>query len=181
MRDTPHPQSALRLAFPKSLQKSAALATFLLATNPHHFSCFKVRIRGEDIFIPQRIHHSLRLIGTWWVPDKQKALLNCLMTRHGDGFVRQAYLEQIIHLHHIWVVPFVIQLVGEYVVQIITVIESNLDQLDKHIYKEFLEENPQYWKRTASRVESYWNCYYRGTRRENYSGFRVVDYFRALQ
>ncbi|MGN5382223.1 hypothetical protein ACQ4WX_49030 [Streptomyces lasalocidi] len=45
-----------------------------------------------------------RLAGT------QQLILQCLCSRHGDGWVRQRHLEQIVASREPWATPFVMQL-----------------------------------------------------------------------
>jgi len=97
----------------------------------------------------------------------QQTILHCLYSRHCDGRIRQRHLEQIMGLEEAWVVPFVVQLVGEYVVQILEVIYRGLPGLgapgsaQRGLYGEFIARNPAFFARTERRVVSYWSCYYR--------------------
>jgi len=111
----------------------------------------------------------------------QEQLLACLLTRHHDGLIREKHLTRIIAVNATWVPPFVVQLLGEYVIEIIRIIENNLGVLDKSLYGGFLRLNPDFWALTRSRVVSYWDCYYRSHRKETYPGFRVLDFLHQLQ
>lgn len=74
-----------------------------------------------------------------------------------------------------------IQLVGEYVVEILELIDRNLDSFDPEIYSEFVTYNPKFIELTAQRIESYWDCYYRRrTNRAEYVGFRILRYLQNL-
>lgn len=81
--------------------------------------------------------------------------------------VGQKYLARIIPLAHAWIPPFVVQLLGEYVIEIIQLIERNLGSLDVNLYAQFLKSNPEFLALTEQRVMSYWDCYYRGNARTN--------------
>jgi hypothetical protein len=107
-------------------------------------------------------------------------ILNCILSRHRDGFVRQRSLEKILSSNNIWIPAFVIQLAGEYVVEILELIEKNLDSFDSEIYSEFVMNNPKFLELTAQRIESYWDCYYRRTNRTQYAGFRILRYLQEL-
>ncbi|MGW7050030.1 hypothetical protein ACWGDT_46840 [Streptomyces avermitilis] len=48
----------------------------------------------------------------------QQAILHCLYSRHCDGLVRRRHREQIAGSDEPWVVPFVVQSAGEYVLEI---------------------------------------------------------------
>jgi len=57
--------------------------------------------------------------------------------------------------------PYVIQLVGEYVIEIVNVVRENLGCLRQKTYARFVSENPCFITLTRRRATSYWNCYYR--------------------
>jgi hypothetical protein len=109
------------------------------------------------------------------------------LTRYHDGFVRQKHLERIIGSENIWIPPFVIQLVGEYVIEILQVVDHNLSNLNVSIYEQFIWWNPEFMALTERRVASYWNEYYRrpasgrmAYEREEYVGFRLLKFFKSL-
>ncbi len=176
-------------AFPAALHADAAAA---LATMPpadfHHAHAFAVKLDGEHLEIPYRIYNpeppSDRVAG---LTVTQQTVLQCLYTRHHDGFVRQRYVQQAIGSPNAWVVPFVVQLVGEYVIEIILAIRDALSDLDvpgstqQALYGRFLAENPAFLELTSQRVASYWNCYYRSHYfiRADYPGFRLLSSLRA--
>ncbi len=76
--------------------------------------------------------------------------------------------------------PFVVQLLGEHVIEILQVIDDHREQLDSALYAQFLRANPAFLALTEKRVFSYWDCYYRSKRKEEYVGFRVLNYLKAL-
>jgi hypothetical protein len=92
---------------------------------------------------------------------------HCLYSRHGDGMVRQRHLGQIIRAGEPWVVPFVVQLVGEYVLEILEAIRRDVPDLaapgsaQRLLYGEFVARNLSFFARTERRVVSYWSCYHR--------------------
>ncbi len=106
--------------------------------------------------------------------SRQRQLLHCLYSRHCDGVVRQRHLEKVVGSTDPMVVPFVVQLVGEYVLEILVVICDELRDLATpgtrgHLaYGQFIVDNPAFFARTQRRVVSYWSCYYR----HNYASFR---------
>jgi hypothetical protein len=112
----------------------------------------------------------------------QHRILHCLYTRHHDGFVRQRHLEQIVGSAQPWVVPFVLQIVGEYVVELLLAIRGGLANLDtpgtaQHmVYGRFIAANPDFFHLTRQRVASYWDCYYRGlyADRRHYPGYTIL-------
>ncbi len=48
---------------------------------------------------------------------------------------------------------------------------------------QILADNPAFWAKTKARIVSYWDCYYRQTwkYREDYVGFKLVDYFDSIR
>jgi hypothetical protein len=171
---------ALVNAFPAVLRDSAVRAVSVLPENPHSSQIFPVRVADESVALPYRIYHNPALIDRASLSSIEAELVDCLLTRHHDGLVREEHLRRIISRDHIWIPPFVVQLAGEYVVEILQVIQQNLKLLNTTMYTQFLRTNPELLARTKQRVASYWNCYYRNSRREDYVGFRVLDFFESL-
>jgi hypothetical protein len=135
-----------------------------------------VSIRGEAVFIPARIY-SPEPNSTSSLSDVQRTILACLYTRHYHGFVREKQLPALFAAQFPWVPPCVLQLVGEYVVEIIETIAKQIEELDLALCSEFAEENPAFISVTRSRVISYWDCYYRWRypKLRDYPGYRVMS------
>lgn len=167
-------------AFPAALRDDVLRVISALPNTPLAAHSFSVEIGKETLWIPNRIYHDPTLIDLGSLTPTQMELLACLLTRHHSGFVREEYLSSILGFNEEWVPPFVLQLVGEYVIEIIRLIRDNLDRPDPEIYGQFLIHNPAFYRTTKSRVLSYWDCYYRGERREQYAGFQVLEYFDQL-
>lgn len=87
---------------------------------------------------------------------------HCLYSRHGEGRVRQRYLAQMVASDEPWVVPFVVRLAGEHVLEIIKAIGRALPGLtfrgsaERRVYGGFLARNPASFARTEWRVVSDW-------------------------
>ncbi|MEO6142639.1 MAG: hypothetical protein ABIP19_01535 [Dermatophilaceae bacterium] len=168
----------LALAFPSALNGVvASLVTSLpvaqfehdgVVTSSHSHNCPDLILQGEEIRIPYRIYNPEpprgmidELVGD------QRALVACLYSRHNDGFVRQRWLRALLTSHQPWVAPFVIQLLGEYVVEIAAEIEAFAhEQLparteQRHAFSTFLAVNPCFARLTEQRAISYWSAYYR--------------------
>jgi hypothetical protein len=109
----------------------------------------------------------------------QATIYACVLTRHHDGHVRQRHVGRLATSSEPWVAPFVVHLCGEYVIEILAVIEANMSSMDQYIYGAFSRENPMFLKRTRDRMVSYWDCYYRWLykRELDYVGFRVFKRF----
>lgn len=122
--------------------------------------------------------------------DLQKIILNCIYLRHHNGLVRQQRLAKLIDNTDYFVIPFVFQLLGEYVMEILEVLQMHISPNSDN-YLKFINENQKYWTQTESRMISYWNEYYRrpmypnylppkyATRKE-YIGQQIVDRLKEL-
>lgn len=188
---SPHPighlNTALELvllaAFPAALADDVRVVAQALppARYPVLSGGFNVLVEGEHLAIPYRLctpmpaeDTSARLSAT------QTKILHCLYSRHSDGFVRQHHLNQIIDATDPWIVPFVIKLVGEYVVDIVIDIKQGLtdvvtvDTAQHEAYGRFAAANPDFLHLTSQRVASYWRCYYRNRYPHRYYPGRIV-------
>jgi hypothetical protein len=180
---------ALISAFPREL---AGDARAVLAVMPAHrllqAASFSVLVQGQHVTIPGRLYNdepSADAVAK--LSTRQRQLLHCLYSRHCDGRVRQRHLEEVICLDDPWVVPFIVQLVGEYVLEILVIIRDELRDLAtpgthaQLAYARFILDNPAYFDRIQRRVTSYWNCYYRAayTSFRGYPGCTLLDLLRS--
>ncbi len=168
-------------AFPANLRHDALEAVSSFPAVRALRETFSVRVGTEHVTIPNRLHLDPTFIHVDSLTLLQKEIVDCLLTRHTDGFVRQRHLARIVGLSHTWIPPFVVQLAGEYVVEILNVIYQSLPALDTVVYREFLCHNPAFLALTGQRIASYWDCYYRHEKREEYVGFKILEFFRSLQ
>ena len=162
--------------FPKDVAGPASELIALLSTSrgAKFPRTFDVTVRGERVAIPQRIYlDEQQLLNC---AADRRPFADCLLTRHHDGFVRARALDRIIGLNKPWSIPFVVQLVGEYVVEILDQIDIAFDRIDLDVMADFVRENPAFIQLTTRRVVSYWNCYYRErSARADYVGFRLIN------
>jgi hypothetical protein len=172
--------SDLAQAFPKTIRDDALQVALALPQPSLNTNAFSVRIGGEPVLIPYRICHDPALIDPARFSPLQVEVLDCLLTRHHSGFVREEHLVKIICSNHEWIPPFVVQLAAEYVLEILRVLRSNVPNLDPQLYRSFLMGNPTFLAITKQRIASYWNCYYRWQRREDYAGFQIIEFFERL-
>jgi hypothetical protein len=120
---------------------------------------FTVTIDGEPVTIPDRVYnseprHPERLT------DLQRRILHCVYSRHHDGFVRQTHLRELLHCHEPWIAPFVVKLVGEYVLPIVEDVWTAIsdDPAERETLRRFARENPTFMELTRQRAISYWNA-----------------------
>lgn len=117
-------------------------------------------VRGEGLELPYRIYSAEpRISEVLTLSDRQKLILACVYTRHHDGFVRERHLPDLLTVDEPWVPPFVLMLLGEYVIEICQVFADRLEDLPQTGYATFAAENPGFVSLTCSRVVSDWDCY----------------------
>lgn len=144
-------------AFPAALSRRAADTARLIPDYPYRLWGYDVALNGERLEIPVRLYFPPSILSS---PDADGLLL-CLGTRHHDGFLRQRCVAQLLERGDEFAVPYIVQLLGEYVVEIARVINDALASMDITPYQRFFAENPRYLATTERRVISYWSCYYR--------------------
>lgn len=195
-------QNILLNAFPAALRQDVVKVIQILALHNHDVLIIDRQINNvfdlihpveqniilddESLKIPYRIYFiEPSAIPEKMLTDLQKSILNCIFLRHHNGFVRQRSLEKLIDKADYFVVPFAFQLLGEYVIEILEVLQMHINP-NIDIYAKFINENPKYWRLTESRMISYWNEYYRKpiypnyslpkySARKDYIGQRIVD------
>lgn len=157
-------------AFPRRMRAEvrATLAVLPAATLPPA-SPFRVLLAGEIVTIPYRIYAPEPPPGRLEeLPPVQRTVVDCLYTRHHDGWVRQRHAERIVGRVEAWVAPFVVQLIGKYVEEILLAIHHALvpaltdpGSAVSAVYGMFAAENPRFVALTRQRATSYWDCYHR--------------------
>lgn len=125
----------------------------------------RVVVQGQEVELPARIYHpELSGHAMRRLSPIQRLIATCVYSRHNDGYVRQASCAAVLPAPEPWIVPYVVQLLGEYVVEISTMI---LDRLTAQAafnwpsYQEFVRANEPFIALTEQRAISYWSCYYR--------------------
>lgn len=132
-------------------------------------------IEGQLVQIPYRVYYawpeSRRAEG---LNQTQQLVLWAWMTRDTDGRIRQEALRKLLQEDAPWTIPYIIQLCGEYVVEIATdILQFLTTELPKRpklrqSYRQFIADNPTFMTLTGQRALSYWNAYdrWRSTRDE---------------
>ncbi|HVZ29041.1 MAG TPA: hypothetical protein VG839_01520 [Asticcacaulis sp.] len=204
-------------AFPEPFWSEADTPAQLLLTQigPPEFTpeqkdqyVFPATVEGWPVAIPNRLYDRTRtpvvfydegpfrnfveLANSLALTDRQLLMFFCLLSRHHNGFVREAALCQITAAREAIVVPFVAQLASEYVYEILMQIRLRLVELDPSLYGAFFRNNASLLAKLRQRMVSYWDCYYRtgytsvdGELRCNpddrYIGFEIFDSFEAMK
>lgn len=176
----------LAAAFPTRHRAGAMLAGVDAARRltPRQWTeWFTVEVEGETVSIPARLHFAsdrpllTETDGAW-------QYVRALQTRSNDGFQRQAAARDLLSGLKPWAAPFVVALIGEYIVEILDDIYAEMTPHVEKTLGTFLIRNEEYWATIKRRVTSYWNAYYRSDwgndcrrayRREEYVGFAVTE------
>ncbi len=139
---------------------------------------YEIIVNSENLKIPVRIYfNEPKEQSEKQLTSRQKDILNCLFTRHHNGYIREKRLKLISDNLEKWTVPFIIQLVGEYIYELLPIIDKKINEKTLDFYTEFRNENPKYWQQTESRMISYWNEYYRYKfpKLKEYLGFEIIN------
>lgn len=169
----------LQSAVPSSIRTDAESALLSLGspelqTTPHliqdtHTGASQrpgILVEGQLVQIPYRVYFA-------WPESRRTRHLNhtqllvlwAWMTRNADGRIRQEALRKLLQEDAPWTIPYVIQLCGEYVVEIASdILQFLTTELPKRpqlrqSYRQFTADNPTFVALTEQRAMSYWNAY----------------------
>lgn len=168
------------MAFPSSLRSAVldAVASVTIGECHPPSHAFIVNMENETLRIPYRVYYDPDLLRRQLkdFQDDPRRILLCLGTRHYDGYLRQECLRQLVKNKADWITPYVLQLAGEYVVEITEDVAIAIGEHNPAILRGFALENSAYLATLARRVTSYWSCYYRHAYRErhSYPGAKVL-------
>jgi hypothetical protein len=152
-------------AFPASVDQHARAAISMMPAAMHPRSdddIAPIQLNGQPLRIPSRIYNSELGASTFaLLPVPERGIAACLYTRHHDGQVRQRALTLAIEVEEAWAAPFILHLLGEYVLEIVTIAAQVTNGPPREGIMSFLRENPGFLDLIDSRATSYWNEYYR--------------------
>jgi hypothetical protein len=185
-------QQAILDSFPSYLEQDVksvfSILDFDNAFNSSHSGSYKVDnlihpdtsnhlIQDEEITIPTRIYFNEPADSEISkLTETQLQILNCIFLRSANGYVRERNLRQLNGNYTPWIAPYIILTIGDYVIQNLLQLESQLNQENIKTLKKYISQNPKIWKLQKARMTSYWNCYYREEFEdmEEYVGRRIV-------
>lgn len=179
--DTLSPQpfkEAARRAFPSSMASLADEAASELS--PFVDDTYRKRsevidVTGQMIAVPQRLHFADLSAGSNPLRNLNPAS-RCLMTRATDGRLRQQAVRSVISHQRAWVAPFILLLLGDYVIEIVEDVRDALPVLDKSIYANLIRENRLAVQTLRARATSYWDAYHRQRypQKQDYPGLTAL-------
>ena len=155
----------IQKAFPSYLHKDAdKIADFLQQNDPKSFRTIGTEVvclNGEVLELPQRVYFGE--FNTQNLTLVQEQMLNCLYLCHCNGHLREHYLRELLAVKEDFALPFIAKLFGDYVIEILEVLQRELPNNTRDRLKVFFRANPLYQKRIESRIASYWDLFYRNT------------------
>ena len=171
-------KEAARRAFPfdmASLANEAALELSSFADDTYRQRSEPSDVKGQMVAIPRRLHFIGLSADTDGLSNLNLAS-RCLITRATDGRLRQKAVRSIIEHQSAWGAPFVLMLLGEYVIEIVEDIRDALPVLDQSVYGNLVRENRQTVQRLRARATSYWDAYYRQQypQKRDYPGLQAL-------
>ena len=119
---------------------------------------------GSTFLFPYRLGYS-----AWErclpVSEKQRAMKLCLLTRHHNGFRREAAAAELLNRKfahkYPFVLPYLLRLTSEYIYPIINLIYEQRHNLPEDQARHFRDWNKAFIARSRGRASSYWDCYFR--------------------
>ncbi len=144
---------------------------------------FAVQVEGQGVLIPARLHFASDRLGLT-ESDEAWRFACALQTRSNNGFERQRAVRNLLADLQPWAAPFIVALIGEYIIEILDDIAASLTPENTRTLGAFVIQNEAYWNTTKRRVISYWDVYYRSVRRsetrrlyrrDDYIGFKLID------
>jgi hypothetical protein len=125
--DTP----SLAMGFPRALGDDVAAVQPVIRGTIDLRGRVEATVSGEQVAFAHRLYNpepSGERVAA--LTSTQRLIAHCVYSRHHDGHVRQRHCEQIVRSTAAWVPPYVVRLVGEYVVEIIEMIRDKLGGLE---------------------------------------------------
>lgn len=166
----------LIMCFPPNLREDVQVVIDKLKIKDEdiHTRIYNVKINDILLTLPERIYFSEPASGNLTII--QTYILDCIFTRHDDGFIRQKHLRNLLFCTEYWIIPFCFRLLGEYVKDILSDIKIQIENNIEN-YLNFISENRVFYNRTKSQMISYWDCYYREEypNLKSYIGFQIFS------
>lgn len=166
--------------FPPAVADVAAALQSFFSACEYYQSGFDVDVGGQRLVAPDQVGCSRETLRA--AMDKSdgdaRLLLSCFGTLHFDGYVREACLRELDGVDRDWVLPFVVNRLGDRVSIVALVAVDALEAREAASIHAFARSNPVFMARVRSRAASYWGEYYRYNpwpRSRNYPPIMVLD------
>ncbi len=171
-------RTSVSRAFPAALRDdvAAVLDALPCRTTTHRAGVYELGALhytlpgGETVRLPYRIYLDGDALDSSAAPAgltaEQSFIYHCLLTRHNNGYVREAHLRALLEaLPETELpdrcLPFLLMEAGDYVVEILDTLYTGLRDRDNTRLQAFCRLNLQAFLYTHARMVSYWDYYYR--------------------
>jgi hypothetical protein len=146
--------------------------------NAIHSENREIKLKSETIILTGRIcfaEPNPELENN--LTDTQKQILNCIYTRHFDGYIRERLLKNLLDIDHVWILPFKLELLGEFVIEILFELDKHITDDNIKLYKQLTLDNKKHWTQIKSRMVSWWDADYRHPnykKLKDYIGYKII-------
>lgn len=177
-------KEAILASFPEELSEDVLDSLKLLGVSKHEvhndqsYSSFTPLPREK---IPYRVYFpSIHPASFKKCSCRQRAIIASIMSRHHDGFHREIWVRELMQHPETWTVPFVAYALGDYVMEVVTVVEEMLGDEWVALFKNFAVSDFIDTNSLSQRIFTYWDIYYRPngscyTWFCNYTSYRVAQ------
>lgn len=150
-------------AFPSELKLDLQIVLEILPHFNYSYDMIEYQYHHQMIKIPYRIYiDDIETSKIAQLSPVQKEILYCIYTRSSNGYIREKYINELLQLDFDkWVIPFIIKVCDEYVIEILALVYEKLKDRNNDDLKAFCLENKVAICRSYSRMISYWNEFYR--------------------
>jgi len=134
-----------------------------------------VLYQGTELALPYRVYYTVDVVDrAMSIVSDGAVVAACLGSRSNDGYLRQRSVELLVSQPRPWSVPYMVEALGDYVVQILEVMDGRLPKSLEPAFGEYLVANQDRFLRLSRRCVSYSTEYYRRTSWNSYPGSRVI-------
>lgn len=124
--------------------------------------CTYTLLDGQKITFPYRIYYLDECPAFSSFTFEQRMIYHCIHSRSHNGFIREKHIRAMIREGcPDWMLPYIIKISDEYVVEILEVIYNELKGKNTDHIKAFCSLNFRSFEYGYKRMVSYWNEFYR--------------------
>ena len=157
--------NAVLEAFPESIAEDVIEALDALDGSSHEPSIrdgLRRVVGNQTLVLPSRVYfsgvseHKIKSLS-----QQQKQIVAALMTRHHSGYQRESWGRVLCESPSTWATPFAVDLLGDYVLEILMMLERSLDAEWMPFVAQLISDNDGITAPLNHRILNYWHCYYR--------------------
>jgi hypothetical protein len=145
-----------------------------------------VALGEEVLMMPPRLYYSpIAIDAAISLSGDSAVVAACLGSRHGDGYIRQRSIEALVADPRAWSIPYIVDALGEYLLEILQVMGGRVPGNLEKEYAEYLVANEDRFLRLCRKCVSYWNEFDRFRNRSLfpdwnlYPGAQIINDFVA--